>query len=108
MTGELLTDALRWIRELPRFADLAKTPLVMEQAPCHMTVNVAMAVALLGMDLIPVPQDSTGRCQPMDVRVFGVLKRKQSKLYDDAMRACPGRAWTRVGAVRTTVEARRK
>jgi hypothetical protein len=43
--------------------------------------------------------------QPMDVRVFGVLKRKQSKLYDEAMRECPGRAWTKASAVRTIVEA---
>jgi hypothetical protein len=41
----------------------------------------------------------------MDVRVFGVLKRKQSKLYDDAIRACPGRAWTKADAVRTTIDA---
>jgi hypothetical protein len=41
----------------------------------------------------------------MDVRVFGVLKRKQSKLYDDAMRACPGRAWTEADAVRTIIDA---
>jgi hypothetical protein len=42
----------------------------------------------------------------MDVRVFGVLKRKQGKLYDGAMRECPGRAWTKADAVRTIIEAR--
>jgi hypothetical protein len=66
--------------------------VVIDQAPCHMTVDVAMAAAHLDMDLIPVPPSSTGKCRSMDVRVFGVLKRKQSKHYDDTMRACPGRA----------------
>jgi hypothetical protein len=69
-----------------------------------MTVDVAM-VAQFGMDLIPVRPGSTGKCQPMDVRVFGVLKRKQSRLYDDAMRERPGRAWTKADVVRTTIEA---
>jgi hypothetical protein len=41
----------------------------------------------------------------VDVRVFGVLKRKQSKLYDDAGRECPGRAWTKADAVRTIIDA---
>jgi hypothetical protein len=41
----------------------------------------------------------------MDVRVFGVLKRKQSKLYDNAMRECPGRAWTKADSVRTIIDA---
>jgi hypothetical protein len=41
----------------------------------------------------------------MDVRVFGVLKRKQSKLYDNAMRECPGRAWTKADSVRTSIDA---
>jgi hypothetical protein len=41
----------------------------------------------------------------VDVRVFGVLKRKQSKLYDNAMRVCPGRARTKAYAVRTIIEA---
>jgi hypothetical protein len=70
-----------------------------------MTVHVAMAAAQLGMDLLPVPTGSTGKCEPMDVRVFGVLKRKQSKLYDDAMRPCPGRPWAKADAVRTLIEA---
>jgi hypothetical protein len=34
-----------------------------------------------------------------------VLKRKQRKLYDDGMRACPGRAWTKADAVRTIIDA---
>jgi hypothetical protein len=87
MTGELLIDALRELRELPRFAGRAPMAVVIDQAPCHMTVDVAMAAAQLGMVLVPVPLASTGRRQPMDVRVFGVLKRRQSKLCDDAMRA---------------------
>jgi hypothetical protein len=33
MTGELRTDALRWIRELPRFADRAKMTIVIDQPP---------------------------------------------------------------------------
>jgi hypothetical protein len=41
----------------------------------------------------------------MDVRLFGVFKRKQSKLYDGAMRACPGKAWTKADAVRTIIDA---
>jgi hypothetical protein len=52
------------------------------------------------MDVSPL-----GKCQRTDIRVFGVLKRKQSSLYDDAMRACPGRAGTTADAVRTFVEA---
>jgi hypothetical protein len=79
--------------------------VVIDQAPCHMTVDVAMAAAKLGMDLITVPPGSTGKCRPMDVRGLGVLKGKQSKLYDNAMRACPGRAWTKADAVRTIIEA---
>jgi hypothetical protein len=105
LTGELLVYALRWIRQLPRFVDPAKMAVVMVQAPCQMTVDVAMEAAQLGMALIPVPPGSTGKCQPVDVRVFGVLKRKQSKLYDDAIRACPGRAWTTADAVRTIIDA---
>jgi hypothetical protein len=105
MTGELLIDTLRWMRELPRFADPAKMAVVIDQAPCHLTVDVAMAAAQLGVDLCPVPPGSTGKCQPMDVSVFGVLKRKQIKLHDGAMRECPGRAWTEADAVRTMIEA---
>jgi hypothetical protein len=41
----------------------------------------------------------------MDVRVFGVLTRKQSRLYDDGMRAYPGRAWAKADAVRTIIDA---
>jgi hypothetical protein len=41
----------------------------------------------------------------MDVRVFGVLDRKQSKLCDQARRSCSGRAWTKAVAVRGIVEA---
>jgi hypothetical protein len=80
--------------------------VVIDQAPYHMTVDVAMEAAQLDMDLIPVPPGSTGKCRPMDVRVFGVLKREQSKIYDDAMRACPsGSAWTKADAVRSIIEA---
>jgi hypothetical protein len=103
MTGERLIHALRAIRELPRFAGRAKMAVVIDQAPCHMAVDVALEDAQLGMDLIPVPPGSTGKCQPMDDRDFGVLRRTQSRLYDDAMRACPGRAWTH--AVRTITDA---
>jgi hypothetical protein len=105
MTGELPIDALRWIRALPRFSSRAKVAVVIDQAPCHVTVDVAMAAAQLGMALIPVPPGITGRRQPMDVCVFGVLKRKQIKLYDNAMRACPGRAWTKADSVRTIIDA---
>jgi hypothetical protein len=105
MTGELLIDALRWIREIPRFADCAKMAVLIEQAPCDMTVDVAIAAAWLGVDLIPVPPGSTGKCQPMDVRVFGVLKHKQNEIYDRARRECPGRAWTKADAVRTIIGA---
>jgi hypothetical protein len=106
MTGELLILALPWIRELPRFAHRSKMAVVIDQAPCHMTVDVAMAAAQLSMALIPVPPGSTGGRQPMDVRVLGVVKRKQSKVYDGAMthdpwpmtHGCmPGRAWTQAG-----------
>jgi hypothetical protein len=55
MAGELLIGALRWIRELPRFAGRAKMAVVTDQAPCHMTVDVVMAAAQLDMDLILVP-----------------------------------------------------
>jgi hypothetical protein len=106
MTGELLSDALRWIRELPRFAGRGKMAVVIDQTPCPMTIDVAMEAAQ--WPLIPVPPGSTGKCQPKDVRVFCVfcvLKRKQSKLNDDAMRACPGRAWTKADAVCTIIEA---
>jgi hypothetical protein len=41
----------------------------------------------------------------MDVRVFGVLKRKQSELCDNAMRERPGRAWTKADSVRTIIDA---
>jgi hypothetical protein len=73
-----------------------------------MTVDVAMEAGQLDMDLIPVPPGCTGYCQPVNVRIFGVLKRKQGKqgkLYGDAMRACPGRAWTKADAPRTIIEA---
>jgi hypothetical protein len=42
MTGELLIDALRWIRELPQFADGAKMAVVIDQAPCQMTIDIAI------------------------------------------------------------------
>jgi hypothetical protein len=117
MMGELLIDALRWIRQLPRFADRAKMAVVMDQAPCHVKIDVAREAAQLDMDLIPFPPGNTGTCQPMDVRIFGVLKRKQGKqggqgkqgkqgkLYGDAMCACPGRSWTKADAPRTIIEA---
>jgi hypothetical protein len=92
---------LREIGELPRSADGAKMAVVIDQAPRHMTVDVPTAARRMSMDLIPVPPGGTGRRQPMDVRVFGVLKRKQSKLYDNAMRECPGRARTKADSVRT-------
>jgi hypothetical protein len=60
MTGELRTDALRWIRELPRLADRAKMTVLIDQSCCHMTVDVAMEAGQLDMDLIPVPPGSTG------------------------------------------------
>jgi hypothetical protein len=79
--------------------------VVIDQAPCHMTIDVALEAARLGMALSVVPPGSTGKCQPMDVRVFGVLKRKQSKRYDDVMRECPGKARTKADAVRTIIDA---
>jgi hypothetical protein len=79
--------------------------VVIDQAPWHMTADVAIAARRMRMDLITVPPGSTGRRQPMDVRVFGVLKSKQSKLYDNAMRECPGRAWTKADSVRTIIDA---
>jgi hypothetical protein len=42
MTGGLLIDALREIRELPSFAGRARMAVVIDQAPRHMTVDVAM------------------------------------------------------------------
>jgi hypothetical protein len=105
MTGELVIQALGWIRELPPFADCPKIAIVIDQAPCHVDVDVATAAAQFGMALVPVPAGITGKCQPNDVRVFGVLRRNQSKLYDDAMRACPGRAWTKADAVRAIIDA---
>jgi hypothetical protein len=47
----------------------------------------------------------------MNISIFGVLKRKQGKqgkqgkLYDEVIRACRGRAWTKADAVRTIIEA---
>jgi hypothetical protein len=70
-----------------------------------MTVDTATAAEQLGMAIIPMPPGSTGKCQPIDVRVFGVLKRKQSKLYDNAMCACPGLPWVKADAVRTIIDA---
>jgi hypothetical protein len=60
LTGERLIGALREIRELPRFADGAKMAVVIDQAPCHMTVDVAIAAAEMGMVLIPVPPGQHG------------------------------------------------
>jgi hypothetical protein len=60
--------------------------VVVDQAPCHMTVDVAMAAALLGMAIIPVPPGRTGKCQPMDVRVIGALKLKQGEQGEQALR----------------------
>jgi hypothetical protein len=74
-------EELQTIRELPRVAADCRVVGVLEQAPCYRKVHVAMAAHLL-IDLIPVASHSTGRRQPMDVRVFGVLKRKQSRIYE--------------------------
>jgi hypothetical protein len=70
-----------------------------------MTADVAMEAFRMGMDLIPVLPGITGGCQPMRVRVFGVVQRNQSRRYDDAMRACAGKAWTKGDAVRMFIEA---
>jgi hypothetical protein len=104
MTGELLIDTLHETRELPRFADGAKMAVVIDQAPCHMTIDVALKAAQMGMALIPVPPGSTGNCPPMDVRPLRVFKRRQSKLRDDPMRACLGWAWIKADAVRTIID----
>jgi hypothetical protein len=37
------------IRELPQFADGAKMAVVIDQAPCHMTIDAAREAAQLGM-----------------------------------------------------------
>ena len=46
-----------------------------------------------------------GPHQPMGFHIIGVLKRKQSRLHDDVMRSCPGRAGTEADAVRATIDA---
>jgi hypothetical protein len=73
------------------------------------SVDVATAAAQADVDLILVrPGGQHWQGQPLQVRVLGVLKRKQrrqSKLYDEAMGACPGRAWTEADAARMMMDA---
>jgi hypothetical protein len=64
ITGKLLIQALREIRELPRLAGRAKMAVVIDQAPCHMAVDVAMAAAQLGMVLIPMPPAARAGTSP--------------------------------------------
>jgi hypothetical protein len=55
MTPELLIPALPLFRELPRFATDSRIVAPLEQAPFHMTVDVALAAPHpLTMNLIPV------------------------------------------------------
>jgi hypothetical protein len=55
MNGELLIDALRGIRELPCFPGHAKMAVVIDQAPRHMTVDVAIEATQLGTGAHPCP-----------------------------------------------------
>ena len=85
----------------PQFVAKPSLIGIVDRRPCHATSEVPMAAARVRMRLVFVPRGGTGRHQPIDLRIFGVLDRNQRQLYDDAHvagmpwhgMAWHGRAW---------------
>lgn len=72
-TSKTMKDYLKWISERMGGKPLA---LILDKYPSHCDPTVVDYAQTLKIELIYVPAGATGLLQPLDRRVFGVLKEK--------------------------------
>jgi hypothetical protein len=71
VTQGVFNEYLVWLRQLIPHGPLC---LVIDQYPTHVSVSSTLEAARLGIQLIRVPKGATGTWQPLDRRVYGVMK----------------------------------
>ena len=71
---------IRYLNHLHRYNKGKSYALVLDVYPAHRTLNVKEAARALDITLIYVPANGTGIYQPLDRRLFGIIKSKLRSL----------------------------
>ena len=71
---QVMIDYLLWFSKNVSLSQ--PCALLLDQYPSHCTDKVKGLAALLNIELIYIPKNATGKFQPLDRRIFGILKAK--------------------------------
>lgn len=71
---------VRHVRRISDFANGEPCVLIWDGYKAHWTTDVWSAAEECNVRMIPVPDNATARCQPLDSRVFGVVVSKHEAL----------------------------
>ena len=102
-TAETFSLFLMSIRE--RFRDDGPIYLLLDQYSVHRTETVRNLAQSLGIELIFIPPGMTDAYQPLDRRVFGVLKQYLRLLWRKEYFANPSQKFTKQKAVELLIPA---
>jgi hypothetical protein len=79
MSQQPFCDYLHFLHEI-RHGENIK--LVLDQYTVHISTESRRLASELNIDFIPIPRGGTGRFQPLDRRIFGIMKSKGRSKWD--------------------------
>ena len=80
-------EYLQWIREV---VQNEKIYLLVDQYPTHFTEDAKVAAQKMNIILIPIPKGGTDRYQPLDRRIFGIMKSMGAAMWSEIYDQNPG------------------
>ena len=80
-------EYLGWIREV---VQNEKIYLLVDQYPTHFTEDAKVAAQKMNIILIPIPKGGTDRYQPLDRRIFGIMKSMGAARWSEIYYQNPG------------------
>jgi hypothetical protein len=101
MTNDCFVEYLIWIRSL---IPSKKIHLVVDQYPSHFTPEAELKASQLNIHMIPIPSGGTGKYQPMDLRIFGIMKTKGSYKWNQFYHRNPNFVLTKEYAAQLALE----
>ncbi|KAK4299194.1 hypothetical protein Pmani_028512 [Petrolisthes manimaculis] len=83
MNGDCFVQTLQHLHERSGSSDENKILLIMDNAECHMNINVVEFAIRHGIVIVTLPPHTTDKLQPLDVSVFGPFKTFLRALLND-------------------------
>lgn len=96
VTPSVMITYLRWLKQTLGFDEFV---LILDVYKSHVTQAVKNEAKKLGIQLIYVPACATGWLQPLDRRVYGVVKKKLAKIEKENPTPANQERWKHITSV---------